>query len=66
MSDPVVSVVDLKTLTVTMGDGTVLPITNLFDSDGEDCEPDDAVAIVAGTDDYGWLDIAISEKETVH
>lgn len=66
MAEPVVECIDLSTLTVIMSDGMVLPITDLFDKYGDDCEPDDAVAIVAGSEAYGWLDIEIVEKRTLH
>lgn len=68
MSDewPEVEVVSLDKRTVTLRDGTVLPITDFFDVFGEECEPIDAVACVAGTDDFGWLDVEIFPPETVH
>ena len=58
--------VDMTEGNVVMADGTILPITDWFDDDGEDCEPSEAVMIVAGNDDYGWIDVAVSGPETVH
>jgi len=59
---------DQKAGTVLLSDGTVLPITNYFDEWGEDCEPEDAVTCVAGTDAFGWLSIDLTEFDwpTVH
>lgn len=53
---------------VVLNDGTELPITNYFDIYGEECPPDQAVSCVAGTDDFGWLSIDLTEFEkiTVH
>lgn len=53
---------------VVMSDGTEIPITNYFDEWGEECEPDDAVTCVAGSDSYGWITIDLTEFEqiTVH
>lgn len=42
---------------VLLADDTVLPITNFFDEDGDDCGCEDAVTIVAGSDAYGWLTV---------
>lgn len=61
-----VEYVDVTHGQVVMSDGTVLPITDWFDCNGEDCEPDDAVMVVAGTDDIGWIDVAVGGRETVH
>lgn len=49
--------------------GVILPITDYFDDEGEPCEGDVAVACVAGSDEFGWLDIEIyppSCKVTLH
>lgn len=62
-----IELIDLAKMTVTMASGEVLPITDMFDSNDEECEPDEAVMVVAGTDDYGWIDVEVSrEKVTVH
>jgi hypothetical protein len=60
--------VDLETREVTMEDGTTLEITNIFDIDGEETEDlDEAVACVAGNDDFGWVVFAVErETATVH
>jgi hypothetical protein len=39
---------------LVLGNGTYLPVTNWVDADGEDCDPEDAVVGVAGSDDHGW------------
>lgn len=36
-------------------DANSVPITHFFDKMGEDCEPDDAVSCVAGSEKYGWF-----------
>ena len=48
-------------------DGQSLPITNLFDSNGEECEDvDEAVTAVAGPDKNGlWICINFSVMEKV-
>lgn len=47
-------------------DGQELPVTHWFDIDGDDCEPDDAVSVVAGPDRDGlWLAIDLSAFEGV-
>ena len=58
--------VDLTSLTVTLASGVVLPITDMFDDEGEDCEPSEAVMVVAGTDEFGWIDVEVGPHETVH
>ncbi|MDW9880494.1 hypothetical protein GOA90_25235 [Sinorhizobium meliloti] len=52
---------------VVLSDGEVLPITDFFDDEGDDCEPADAVECVAGRDGYGWMTIAIEgEAGAIH
>ena len=47
-------------------DGQSLPVTHWLDSDGDDCDPDDAVAVVAGPDRDGlWLRIDMSAFDDV-
>lgn len=47
---------------VVLGDGTTLPITDYFDGTGDDCDPEEATVIVAGTDAFGWLTIEIEDE----
>lgn len=35
-------------------DGEIYPIVSWFDVDGDDCDPADAVAAVAGTEGRWW------------
>ncbi len=57
---------DLARKTVVMEDAQELPITNFFDSDGDDCDFDDAVTCVAGPDKDGlWVTIDFREMERV-
>lgn len=58
--------IDLDAGMVRMADGTELPITDWFDCDGDPCEPDQAVTIVAGTEAFGWIDAELSPPLTVH
>lgn len=58
--------VDLDAGMVRLADGTELPITDWFDCDGDDCEPENAVTIVAGSEAFGWIDVELSRAETVH
>lgn len=53
---------------VLMSDGESLPITNFLNEDGEECDgDDDAVAVVAGRDDYGYVAIRLDFYEvTIH
>jgi hypothetical protein len=47
-----------------MEDGQELPITNVFDDDGDDCDIADAVACVAGPDRAGkWVSIDLKQFE---
>lgn len=47
-------------------DGQKLPVTNSFDSDGDECDLADAVACVAGPDKDGlWLSIDLMQFEGV-
>lgn len=46
-------------------DGTQLPISKCFDSRGEDCEPDEAVAFVAGAGSR-WFAIDAASVTSVH
>jgi hypothetical protein len=65
MSDPMkVCFINRERSFVVMGDDTVIPITNFIDFDGEDCDPDDAYALVAGDEDFGWLTIEAPDFDT--
>ncbi len=61
-----VELIDMEGKRVFLTDGEVVPITDCFDADGDECDPDEAVAVVAGRDGYGWLTISIDERVTVH
>ena len=58
---------DRATRMVITEDGQTLPITNMFDADGDECDDvDDAVTCVAGPDKDGlWLSIDFSVMEKV-
>tara|TARA_R100000808_G_C2084931_1_gene107438 strand:+ start:267 stop:461 length:195 start_codon:yes stop_codon:yes gene_type:complete len=53
--------INLDARFVLMDDGAQLPITNFFDDDGDDCDAEDAVVFVAGTEAYGWLTVEMPE-----
>lgn len=63
---PEIKVVSLDQRTVTLADGTVLPATDFIDKFGDDCEPIDAVVCIAGSDDFGWMQVDILPLATVH
>lgn len=42
-----VSAVNLGSRLAALESGDIVEITNLFDSDGNDCDPDDAITAVA-------------------
>jgi hypothetical protein len=66
MTEDEVDVVMIDERQVLMCSGTLLPVTNWFDDDGDECEPDDAVTCVAGDDERGWYSIEILPADTVH
>lgn len=67
MAEIVVEFINLTRGFVGLAGGRTIPITEYFDDSGDECEPDDAVCVVAGSDDFGWLSIEIvGEQVTVH
>ena len=66
-----ISFVNVTDRYVMLESGESVPITNLFDVDGDETEEDaDVVAVVAGPDPEGmWLTVDLSEFEsevTIH
>lgn len=58
--------INLKARFAIMDDGTVLPITTLLDSDGDETDdPEQAVVFVAGTDSWGWFQARVDSFEPV-
>lgn len=56
--------VDLNDMTVTLNSGDLLPITRMFDEDGDETEDRDAaVRIVAGSDGLGWWSVPLDWVE---
>ena len=49
--------------TAVLTDGSLAPITNWIDQDGDDCEPADAVVGVAGPTIYGWFTFMFCDVE---
>jgi hypothetical protein len=45
--------------------GVVYPVTNWFGDDGDDCEPNDAVVCVAGSEALGWLTIDLRDFKDI-
>ena len=61
-----VAMINVALRIAVMEDGQELPITNAFDEDGDDCNPEDAVACVAGPDRDGmWVSIDLKQFEGV-
>lgn len=58
---PAIELISMDGCYVLLEGGTILPVTNWFDDNGDECEPDDAVSCVAGRDGYGWLSIDLGE-----
>jgi hypothetical protein len=56
-----VEMISLNGRFILLDSGVVLPISDFFDRYGDPCEPDDAASCVAGTDDFGWISVAIFE-----
>jgi hypothetical protein len=46
-----------------MPHGQVVPVTNWFDDEGDDCEHTDAITCVAGCDEIGWMTIELTRDE---
>lgn len=58
--------INLDQSIVVMDDGSAVPITNIFDGDGEECGREFGVVAVAGPDPDGmWHTIALSEFSSV-
>lgn len=49
-------------------DSSNVPVVHWFDIFGEECDPDDAVTCVAGSDEKGWyaVDLQNFDYATVH
>lgn len=61
-----VAMINVALGVAVMEDGQELPVTNAFDEDGDDCDPEDAVACVAGPDRDGmWVSIDLKQFEGV-
>lgn len=55
----------LANATVLLDNGDVIPVVGWFDSDGDDAEPNEAVACYAGPDRDGfWYSIDLSKFES--
>lgn len=66
MSAADVSAVSRHIAKAVLDDGEQLAITNWFDEDGDECDPDEAVACVAGPDRDGhWWAIDLIETDPV-
>lgn len=62
-----VSFINMDAGVVVMDDTTLVPITNMFDEWGDDCDVEQAVVIVFGPFDGEWLTMELDgELETVH
>lgn len=67
---PRVEAVGLVSRTVLLECGIVIPIVEFYDADGDEILPEDyadAVYVVAGTEEFGWLQVTLAEEQdTVH
>jgi hypothetical protein len=62
MSD--VAAVNVSKCIAVLEDGSLVPITNLFDAWGDECAPEDAVSAVAGpTQEGSWISLDLAEFE---
>lgn len=41
-------------------------VTSWLDDDGDECDPDDAVACVAGDDEHGWWAIDLTQFSRIN
>ena len=57
----VIEAVSLSRAEVVLADGSILPIVNWFDCDGDECDRGDAVVAVAGCDRFGWTAIDLDD-----
>lgn len=48
---------------VTTCHGVTLQVVSLFDDNGSLCDADEAVVAVAGTPEFGWVEIDLRELE---
>lgn len=53
---------------VTIAGGRRMSVTTWLDDFGDDCQPEDAVACVAGSDESGWvcIDLRLIPNPTFH
>lgn len=58
-----IELIDLEAEVAILSDGSTIPLTNFFDEDGDDCDPEDAVCCVAGNNDFGWLTISLADLD---
>jgi hypothetical protein len=56
--------VNLDKGNVYLEGGKMVPIVHFFDEMGDDCEPTEAVSIVAGDDAIGWYSMDLNKKSS--
>lgn len=68
MTEVRISAVLTHSRLVILDDDHVLPITNFFDEDGDECDIEDACIAVAGKDGFGWItfDLCGHPKPSTH
>jgi hypothetical protein len=69
MRELLIEIVAMAAGTVMMEGGIVVPIVEFIDADGDELLPEDyelAVAIIAGTDEYGFFEVSLGLSVTVH
>jgi hypothetical protein len=52
-----------RPMTIIVSDEESFPIVQWLGRDGEDCDPADAIVVIAGTDEMGWLTIDLDDCE---
>lgn len=61
MTEVRISAVLTHSRLVILDGDRVLPITNFFDEEGDECDLEDACMAVAGEDGFGWITFDLCE-----
>lgn len=52
---------------ICLDNRVTVEVTDWFDEEGDECDPEDAASCVGGSDDFGWVTISIKESiESMH
>lgn len=58
-----VMALNYKSRQALLSDNRLVPITHWYDPDGDECEIDEAVSCVCGSDETGWFSVLLNEFE---